>query len=51
MIGGFFDRYGETWSEAEIDWYEALLERLTPTFELAVDVMLAGWKQIKKKKG
>jgi len=30
---------------------DALLERLTPTFELAVDVMLAGWKQIKKEKG
>jgi antitoxin CptB len=26
MIGGFFDAYGETLSEAEIDWFEALLE-------------------------
>ena len=33
MIGGFFDRYGESWSEAEIAWYEALLE------EQDVDIM------------
>ena len=33
MIGGFFDRFGETWSNAEIDWYEALLE------EQDVDIM------------
>ncbi len=33
MIGGFFDRYGETWSEAEIGWFEALLE------EQDVDIM------------
>ncbi len=33
MIGGFFDRYGETWNEAEIAWYEALLE------EQDVDIM------------
>ena len=33
MIGGFFDRYCETWAEAEIDWYEALLE------EQDVDIM------------
>lgn len=26
MIGGFFDRYGADWSEAECDWFEALLE-------------------------
>jgi len=26
MVGGFFDRYGESWSEAEMDWFEALLE-------------------------
>lgn len=25
MIGGFFDRYGTGWSDAEIDWYETLL--------------------------
>jgi antitoxin CptB len=33
MIGGFFDLYGETWSEAEMAWYEALLE------EQDVDIM------------
>lgn len=33
MIGGFFDRYGADWSEAEIDWYERLLE------EQDVDIM------------
>ncbi len=27
MIGGFADRYGPTWSLAEIDWFEALLEQ------------------------
>jgi antitoxin CptB len=26
MIGGFFDRHGEGWSEAEMAWFEALLE-------------------------
>ncbi len=33
MIGGFFDRYGADWSEAEIDWYERFLE------EQDVDIM------------
>ncbi|QKG71407.1 FAD assembly factor SdhE [Erythrobacter mangrovi] len=33
MIGGFFDRYHEEWGEAEIAWFEALLE------EDDVDVM------------
>ena len=33
MIGGFFDRFGESWSEAELDWYETLLE------EQDVDIM------------
>jgi len=33
LIGGFFDRYHESWSDAEIDWYEALLE------EQDVDIM------------
>lgn len=33
MIGGFFDRYGSTWGEAEIAWFEALLE------EEDVDIM------------
>jgi antitoxin CptB len=26
MIGGFFDRYATTWGEAEIVWFEALIE-------------------------
>lgn len=33
MIGGFFDRYHPDWSEAELAWFEALLE------EDDVDVM------------
>ena len=33
MIGGFFDRYGASWGEAEIAWFEALLD------EDDVDVM------------
>ena len=33
MIGGFFDRYAEGWSEADLAWFEALLE------EDDVDVM------------
>lgn len=33
MIGCFFDRYGSGWSEAELAWFEALLE------EEDVDVM------------
>lgn len=33
MIGGFFDRYHEAWGEAELAWFEALLE------EDDVDVM------------
>ena len=33
MIGGFFNRYHEQWSEAELAWFEALLE------EDDVDVM------------
>ena len=33
MIGGFFDRYHAGWGEAEIAWFEALLE------EDEVDVM------------
>lgn len=35
MIGGFFDRYHTTWGEAEIAWFEALLD------EDDVDIM--GW--------
>ena len=26
MIGGFFDRYSPTWDEADMAWFEALLE-------------------------
>lgn len=26
MIGGFCDRYSSTWSEAEIGWFESLLD-------------------------
>ena len=26
MIGGFFDRYSGGWGEAEIAWFEALIE-------------------------
>ncbi len=26
MIGGFFDRHHESWAEADIDWFEALVE-------------------------
>ncbi|MBO6526880.1 succinate dehydrogenase assembly factor 2 [Erythrobacter sp.] len=33
MIGGFFDRYHADWGEAELAWFEALLE------ENDVDVM------------
>ena len=33
LIGGFFDRHHAGWDEAEIDWFEALLE------EQDVDIM------------
>ncbi|WP_298687930.1 succinate dehydrogenase assembly factor 2 [uncultured Sphingomonas sp.] len=33
MIGGYFDRHHATWSAAEADWFEALLE------EQDVDIM------------
>jgi antitoxin CptB len=33
MIGGYFDRWHEAWSEADMDWFEALLE------EQDVDIM------------
>jgi antitoxin CptB len=33
MIGGFFDRYASEWGEAELAWFEALLD------EDDVDVM------------
>ncbi len=35
MIGCFFDRFGEGWSEAEIAWFERLLD------EEDADIM--GW--------
>ena len=35
MIGGFFDRYGAGWAEAELVWFEALLEEQ--------DVDILGW--------
>ncbi|HNN57123.1 MAG TPA: succinate dehydrogenase assembly factor 2 [Novosphingobium sp.] len=35
MIGCFFDRYGESWDEAEIGWFERLLD------EEDADIM--GW--------
>ena len=33
MVGGFFDSQHDAWGEAEMDWFEALLE------EQDVDVM------------
>ena len=33
LIGGFFERHHAGWSDAEIDWFERLLE------ELDVDIM------------
>lgn len=33
LIGGFFDRHATRWNDAEIDWFEALLE------EQDVDIM------------
>lgn len=33
MIGGYFDRHGQSWTLAELDWFEALLE------EQDVDIM------------
>ncbi len=38
MIGGFFDRYHETWGEKEMDWFEDLLA------EDDVDIMAWGLK-------
>lgn len=26
MIGGFFDRYHAAWNDAELEWFEALVE-------------------------
>ena len=33
MIGGFVDRYASEWTDAELDWFEALLD------EQDVDIM------------
>ena len=33
LIGGFFERHGESWGEEEMDWFETLLE------EQDVDIM------------
>ena len=33
LIGGFFDRHSASWNEAEIGWYETLIE------EQDVDIM------------
>jgi antitoxin CptB len=33
MIGGFFDAHGASWDDAQLDWFEALLE------EQDVDIM------------
>jgi antitoxin CptB len=33
MVGGYFDACGQSWNEAEIDWFEAFLE------EQDVDIM------------
>lgn len=35
MIGGFFDRYHAGWSEAEVVWYEKLIDE--------EDVDILGW--------
>jgi antitoxin CptB len=35
MIGGFFDRFADGWSEAEIAWFEALMNE--------EDVEIMGW--------
>ena len=35
IVGGYFDQYHAHWSEADFDWFEALLE------EQDVDIM--GW--------
>ena len=26
LVGGFFDAFSASWNEAELDWFEALLE-------------------------
>lgn len=36
MVGGFFDRYGASWNEEELTWFETLLD------EQDVDIMAWG---------
>jgi len=36
MIGGFFDKYGADWGDAELDWFDRLLD------EQDVDIMAWG---------
>lgn len=36
MVGGFFDRYGTSWNEEELTWFETLLD------EQDVDIMAWG---------
>lgn len=38
MIGGFFDRYHASWGEAELTWFETLLD------EDDVDIMACALK-------
>jgi antitoxin CptB len=33
LVGGFFDRYGESWNDEQIGWFEALMD------EQDVDIM------------
>jgi len=33
MVGGFFDRFSDGWNDAEIDWFERLMD------EQDVDIM------------
>lgn len=35
LIGGFFDRYHQSWSEDEVTWFETLIEEQ--------DVDILGW--------
>lgn len=36
MVGGFFDRYGDSWNDEQIEWFELFLE------EQDVDIMAWG---------
>ena len=35
MIGGFYDRYAQEWNDAEIAWFEAMMDE--------EDVEIMGW--------